>query len=219
MYIYNPFIFNTGSILPPTNGLVGWWKFDEALGSIAHDSSPTGNDMTLQGTSSNFWIIGKKNGAVNLTGTSSQSMCFSGNPEEIKVSKFTISIWVNLPDISMSGYNGLFVKQLAWGIFLINGLIGYYDWGGARTVVSTSTLIPNTWQNITLTRDSSDGRAKIYIDGILILEDYITISSHDSGISIGAGSTAGIQKVSGYYDQALLYNRILTDAEIAIISK
>ena len=34
---------------PVTNGLVGWWRFDEASGTTATDSSGTGNAGALTG--------------------------------------------------------------------------------------------------------------------------------------------------------------------------
>ena len=40
-----------------TEGLVGWWKFDETEGNIASDSSGNGNDGTL--TNGPTWTEGK----------------------------------------------------------------------------------------------------------------------------------------------------------------
>src|SRR5262249_17794840 len=38
-----------GTDAADTNGLVGFWSFDEGAGTIAHDSSGRGNDGTLVG--------------------------------------------------------------------------------------------------------------------------------------------------------------------------
>ena len=40
-----------------TEGLVGWWKFDETEGNIAYDSSGNGNDGNL--TNGPTWTEGK----------------------------------------------------------------------------------------------------------------------------------------------------------------
>lgn len=33
-----------------TDGLIGYWKCDEGSGKVLKDSSPNGNDITLDGT-------------------------------------------------------------------------------------------------------------------------------------------------------------------------
>ena len=45
---------------------VGYWKFDEASGLTAADSSPTGNHGTLQGSTT--WVAGKINSALSFDG-------------------------------------------------------------------------------------------------------------------------------------------------------
>ena len=48
------------------NGLVGWWKFDETNGTIAHDSSGNGYDGNLSGGPT--WSTGKIGGALSFDG-------------------------------------------------------------------------------------------------------------------------------------------------------
>src|SRR3990170_7060226 len=67
------FIFVSISLAPeaqaaaPTNGLVGYWAFDEGSGTTAGDSSGNGNNGTL--TNGPTWVAGKAgNGAVTLDG-------------------------------------------------------------------------------------------------------------------------------------------------------
>jgi len=38
--------------------LVGWWKFDETSGTIAHDASGNGNDGTIKGDP--IWVGDKR---------------------------------------------------------------------------------------------------------------------------------------------------------------
>ena len=49
-----------------TDGLVGWWKFDETNGTIAYDSSGNGNDGNL--TNGPTWATGKIGGALGFDG-------------------------------------------------------------------------------------------------------------------------------------------------------
>ncbi|KPK37787.1 MAG: hypothetical protein AMJ65_13795, partial [Phycisphaerae bacterium SG8_4] len=49
--------------------LIGWWKFDEASGTTAYDSSGNGNHGTLIGNPQ--WVAGKIGGALDFNGTDS----------------------------------------------------------------------------------------------------------------------------------------------------
>jgi hypothetical protein len=49
-----------------TDGLVGWWKFDEGSGAVAYDSSGNGNDGNL--TNGPTWTAGKIGGALSFDG-------------------------------------------------------------------------------------------------------------------------------------------------------
>ena len=52
---------------PAHADLVGWWKFDEASGTVAADSSANGNDGNL--VNGGTWIAGQNDGALQLNGT------------------------------------------------------------------------------------------------------------------------------------------------------
>ena len=49
-----------------TEGLVGWWKFNEVDGNISYDSSGNGNDGNL--TNGPTWVDGKIGGALSFDG-------------------------------------------------------------------------------------------------------------------------------------------------------
>ena len=49
-----------------TDGLVGWWKFDEGSGTVAYDSSGNGHDGNL--TNGPSWTTGKIGGALSFDG-------------------------------------------------------------------------------------------------------------------------------------------------------
>ena len=65
------FIPQTVNAAAPTNGLVGYWNFDEGSGMTAGDSSPdatvggagNGNNGTINGAS---WVGGKVGGALGF---------------------------------------------------------------------------------------------------------------------------------------------------------
>ena len=59
--VQSPKIDVNGSL---TEGLVGWWKFDETDGNVASDSSGNGNDGNL--TNGPTWTEGKIGGALSF---------------------------------------------------------------------------------------------------------------------------------------------------------
>ena len=72
---------------PPIQGLIGYWNFDEGAGTIAHDTSGSGYNATVNGAT---WVTGKINGALSFNGASNAvtSNIALGNT-------FSISAWVN----------------------------------------------------------------------------------------------------------------------------
>src|SRR3989344_5912508 len=64
--------FGGGGSIPDdtfTNGLVGYWNFEEGVGITANDASDSNNDGTL--TSGPLWALGKpgNGGALDFDGT------------------------------------------------------------------------------------------------------------------------------------------------------
>src|SRR3989338_5884576 len=80
-------LFSLISLVPkaqaaaPTNGLVGYWAFDEGSGTTAGDSSGNGNNGTL--VNGPTWTAGK---------VGSQAISFDGSNDY-----FAVSLWMNGP--------------------------------------------------------------------------------------------------------------------------
>ena len=49
-------------------GLIGWWKLDEGMGTLCADSSGLGNDGTFGPEGAPQWVAGKFGGGVYLDG-------------------------------------------------------------------------------------------------------------------------------------------------------
>ena len=62
--LFGLILTNTGNTAEAN--LVGWWKFDETSGTIAHDASGNGNDGALKGDP--MWVDGKIDRAIQLDG-------------------------------------------------------------------------------------------------------------------------------------------------------
>ena len=72
-----------------TPGLVGWWKFDENMGTVAYDSA-SDNDGTLMDGAG--WTTGVIGGAVLLDGVDDYVL-FSTNA--VTTTEFTLAAWAN----------------------------------------------------------------------------------------------------------------------------
>jgi hypothetical protein len=73
---------------PPTLGLIGYWNFDDGTGTIAHDTSGSGYNGTVNGAT---WTTGKINGGLSFNGNTNNVV--TGN---IALGNtFSISAWVN----------------------------------------------------------------------------------------------------------------------------
>ena len=78
-----------------TEGLVGWWKFDETDGNIAYDSSGNGNDGNL--TNGPTWTEGKIGGALSFDGVDDHV-----NLGNVLSSSYTKGAWVKKTDTVLS---------------------------------------------------------------------------------------------------------------------
>ncbi|MEC8044250.1 MAG: kelch repeat-containing protein, partial [Verrucomicrobiota bacterium] len=73
------------------DGLVGWWKFDETSGTVAHDSSGNGNDGNL--TNGPTWVGGKIGGALSFDGVDDFVQLVRGDVVGSGL-HLSISVWI-----------------------------------------------------------------------------------------------------------------------------
>lgn len=157
---------------PNGGGTIAWYRFDEANGATALDSSGLGNDAAI------FKAIGDRvqgrfGNALKLQGSSEQ---YVEAPDGIlsELNDFTISTWVNASSIS------------TWArIFDFGNTTDHYAFlcasansnlprfaikvnGSAEQIIdagSNFALKPNNWYHIAITQSGNTG--KMYINGQL----------------------------------------------------
>jgi hypothetical protein len=193
-----------------TNGLVGYWNFDEGSGNVAHDTSGNGNDGTITGAT---WTTGKVgSGALSFNGVDGK-VTIPGNAS-LNPSEITISFWINVK-AAPSNNNGSIIDK--------NGTSGYrIRCGGynpcqpqfvfnGSTQASGVNLSLNTWAHIAVVGSSSGSR--MYVNGVAgnLDPDPYVASASAGNLLIGAGPSNNINEV---LDDVRLYNRALTPAEI-----
>lgn len=200
-----------------TNGLVGWWKFDEGSGTTAADSASrfgaTAHDGTL--TNGPTWTTGPRGGALNFDAiddyVTNAAFSWAGG-------SITIAFW----NYSTGGTNGTvftignlnspnrIMAHATWGDNVL-----YWDYGNASgpgRIFTDYASYLNKWTHIVLVNNGVDFKA-IYLDGRLITSG-TTVDSAPGGLTgIWIGTWAGYFH-NGRIDDFRVYNRVLSAGEI-----
>jgi hypothetical protein len=204
---------------------------DNASDSNVIDSTTTAETSTLYGS-----YTGTKTTASisdpNVYKVGTRSFHLDGANDHIKINSSiatalgsgsrTFSAWVRFDDFS-AGH----------GIFNINNDSSYATWGvychtdgklwlvynNAAQSYGTTVLSADVWYLITATYNSSSSQHLVYINGVLEINKTGVPSYLDGTdqIIIGAwrdGTSSLTHSFDGYIDNLLIYNRVLTSAEI-----
>jgi len=210
-------------------GLVGYWKFDELIGTTAADSAGGDNNGTLKGfklqwkpsegkVGGALWYGGDPQAYVAFptTGMSTTAAtiafwAYLDDPQPPQTRYFfghtTIPHWANRIQIYMANLNTM-----------LNIGLGYTH----SQAIDLLSLETQTWYHIALTWDA--GTCVVYVNG-----EEMTRGSYDvSGLTtlnteadIGNdGDREGRDEgFGGLIDEVRLYNRALTQAEIQKVMK
>jgi hypothetical protein len=199
--------------------LVGWWKFDDASGATAADSSKQGRKGTLQGG-----LSFDKDSAAGRTG---KALKFDGKEGFVQITGYkgvsgtaprTLAAWIKTKTSKgeiVSWGAGDFGKMWIFGF--VRGRVGVTPKGGYLymndptdddawhhvAVVVEEAKTPNLHDNVKLYRDGEP--AAIHDIGLLDLWPIDTGSEQD--LRIGS-------KFTGLIDEVRLYDRALSQDEI-----
>ena len=228
--------YNAGSGIP--NGIVGWWKLDDASSgtspTTAVDSSGNGNTGTLTdstGPTLPTWTTGMIGNAVKLT-VGSQDYINMGDPAILRLAgSFTVSAWVNLNSLPTSGNIASIVDKhtaTGWENYEIDvrNTAGVYTWellfnnnsGTAYTASYTATPGLGTWYLVTGVWDSSTSNEYLYLNGTLVatVNQAGAVPDASSGryLQIGVQNQTAGKYLDGTVDDVRVYNRALSAAEV-----
>ncbi len=216
-----PVTVTNAVVAPPTSGLLGYWAFDEATGTVAHDTSGNGNNGTVNGAT---WTTGKINSALSFNGTTNEVVTGS----IALTSTFSISAWVNAAVTTQIGYgriaetqynDGLYLGVNATGVkykMIVNGATGATGMCGAVFGCAEGGTVTSGWHLVTGTYDGTT--ARLYVDQTQVATETFKAPANVSlPLYIGryyGGNTNGWE---GGIDEVRLYNRALTSTEISAI--
>lgn len=164
-----------------------------------------------------------------------QAMAVNGSAANITIlnpkvwniaNAYSLAAWINTPAYSSDndhifGADGgpnprvFQVKERVDGEITF---IRFNSSNGVETVISGGSLLLNTWQHIAVTFSNVNG-SKVYVNGIEVASDSNLNSNNNAQtpIYIGDALSAGLP-FGGSIDEAMLYSRELTPAEISTLA-
>jgi hypothetical protein len=195
-----------------TNGLVGYWNFDEGSGTVANDSSGNENNGTL--VNDPTWTTGKiGSGALSFNGSSYVvKNSFSGD----FTNGGTISFWTFNNSLT-DNHAWISTSQILPSVFASGGKIRamVYNPAGASAFDAAGSAVPlGQWVFYAVVWDSSV--LKIYKNGSNVdgQDTTITGTMRTSAGDLWIGADRGSRSIDGAMDEVRIYNRALSAQEV-----
>jgi len=223
---YHYFLREAQKDLYTHHGLCGYWHCNEIVGGKVLDLSGKGNHGTLKPTYpsdaprlANSYNT-KFSKALKYDGSNDYVTC--GDSTSLRItSEITIEAVIK-GVYDVADLNAIVAK---WAGTKRNYYLSVYEKrlralvvesAASKLVYSDTVLTDNIWYIVAFSVKSGD--MNIYIGGQLDKHDtptYSAIDVSDEPLIIGARSSGGDKRFEGIIDEACLYNRALSAAEIA----
>jgi hypothetical protein len=206
--------------VPAPTDYVGCWKLDETSGTTTADSSGGGNPGTVSGAT---WMAGHL----------ANSLSFNGTSNYVSVNRtigddFTIAFWVKTTQTGGTGQwyqgKGLVDGECAgvtndFGTVLSGAKFAFGVGNPDTTITSAKSINDGVWHHCVATRQKSTGAIRIFVDGISEASGTGGTQSLTTPAKLRFGSLqTNINFFSGQLDDIRVYNRVLTNAEIAALA-
>jgi hypothetical protein len=209
-----------------TEGLVGWWKFDETDGTVASDSSGNGNDGNLMGGPT--WTSGKIGGALSFDGVN--KYVDVGNSSMLNPSEsMSITCWFLPSEISDYVYGTPLVTRYVAGTdfsrksyFLNFSSLGepqYYLYNGSSTTASAKSqivLLSDQYYFIAVAYSTLGG--SMYLNNVKVAElelgELTSIMQSSVSTRIGGWGHNDWPEFKGIIDEVRIYDRALSAFEV-----
>ncbi len=214
-----------------TNGLAGYWPFDEGSGSVAYDASGNGNNGTWSGTTSGnnstYYATGKVGGyAGAFDGATDQTSV--GDPAILQnaTGSFSVAAWVYATSTKV----GMEAVDKAANILAGGNTYGGWALGevsgapifkisdsadGTYATASTSTTYTGQWVHLAGVR--SGNTILLYVNGASAgSASAVGVNVNiDKTLVVGGHTAAWLWP--GYIDDVRIWNRALSPAEVSWI--
>jgi len=204
-------IYEVGTNLNLANfarGLVGYWKFDEGGGTTAGDSSGSGNNGTL--INGPTWTSGKVGGGLSFDKSNDYVDVATINSTQ---SDITLSGWFK----TTTGGTLVALGDTSYpGVGITGGVVCANNNEGGLSTCGTRNMSDDNWHHFAVIIGSSG--INIFTDGLRDGPSGSSFSSSGNNFGkIGVGTGYHWSFFGGLIDEVRIYNRALSDAEIAAI--
>jgi glucose/arabinose dehydrogenase len=212
------------NVIPPPGVPAASYAFDEGAGTTTVDASGHGLTGTL--TNGAAWAAGKNGTAVILDGVN--DFVSLGNPSGLQLTgSMTISAWINsaafpVDDAAIVSKRGSNGYQLDTTIDTGPRVIGFKltSSSGADMIRYGATAMqPNGWYHVAGVYNATARTLDVYLNGQL--DDGVTVGTvttaqqnSSQNVLIGQRPGGGNFDFNGQIDDARIYSRALTAAEI-----
>ncbi|QDH80543.1 T9SS type A sorting domain-containing protein [Echinicola soli] len=216
-------------------GLVGYWKMDEASGTLVEDYSKYGKDGQSQGFQSTERVLGKFGQAYLFDEPSATASVDIAHEDHLLFDEvsFTISMWIKIAeDTYRYGdgkdcyliHKGSFADNW-YGIQLRDGRLTFgIDDDRTKTTVSTSVgngsshpIFTDEWVHLVAIRDKDDSEIRFYINGEKTAETGYSTGKIGKASPVRLGNSDENKPYRDLMDDVRLYNYVLDEAEIAAL--
>jgi hypothetical protein len=204
----------------PTNGLVGWWPFN----GNANDESGNGNNGTVNGATLTADRFGVANKAYSFV---ANDILISNYFFDNGWQDYSITLWFSTNDINQYMQNFLNTyphdgEGLGWNHANAPGKISHWKNADPNNhlwdVLSSNPLnynnvLNNEWYFITIVKTGLT--YTYYVNGQLDKVTVASLSAISSYTGMRFGSIGGAEHLNGRLDDIGIWNRALTECEIA----
>jgi len=151
--------------------MLAHWKLDESAGTVAGDSSGSGNDATVKGRP--IWRpdAGYLGGAIDLDGSRDYLKVVKPTGFDLAPASFSVSAWVYPREVkgryqAIMEYDRSSTDGNRFGLW-IDSQGRFHFRVGRNTWQTTQTLAPNQWHLLVATFDEDTQQMNLYINGML----------------------------------------------------
>ena len=217
------------------DGLVGHWKLNES-GNVSTAADSAG---TNTGTLTNFpadpsanWVTGRVGGALDFDGVDDVVDLGNKSVWNLATTDHSFSAWFKIPTNGV--LNDLAILERFTGGSPGAGYLLFYDLssgqlqyeeradgGNVILLEHNNDYRDDTWHHVAVTVELSSALAKMYVDGVFVVQDGYTGNLIDRNeiLSLGAGFAGSTtsNEFLGLIDDARVYNRALDATEITAL--
>jgi len=207
-----------------TEALVGYYSLDEGTGKTAHDMSGNGHDGTLPDSGVTWIPSGVINGGINIDGTTGSDIKLgTWNPAE-GTGQLTLAFWINWAHDGNANQGLISKRDGGWSIDstmfdfrLLNAIdsFRFHHGGGAIVTAPDGVLTPfiGQWAHVAVTFDGTT--ARLYLNGDEVQSGAFSLANKTTAEMRIGSYNSGSPTFNGDMDEVRIYNRALTQADLA----